>query len=90
VRAAWLPLLTLAALTAGADPVPPGSERVPVINLQLDGTAKFETVILVSPPTPTLLLHGCIREFDAPAMRCYALNIAVSPPVWITFDLTIK
>jgi len=88
MRAAWLPLSALAALTARADPVPPGYERIPVINMQLDGTAKFETIVLLSPPTDALLIHGCIREFDAPSLRCYMLDTTALK--WITFDVKLK
>jgi hypothetical protein len=34
------------------------------------------------------LLHVCIREFDAPAVRCYLLDTVNR--AWITVDYTIS
>ncbi len=89
MRAAWGPVLALAALTAAAD-VAPGFERIPVINLQLNGGASFETVILPIPGIPELATHVCVREFDAPALRCYVLDTHdPRAPEWLTIDLQL-
>lgn len=88
MRAAWLPLLALAAMTAAAEAPPEGHERIPVINLQLDGTPKFESVVLPSPPAENFLMHVCFREYDAPAIRCYMLDTLEA--TWITFDIKLK
>lgn len=87
MRAAWLPLLALAALTASADAPPAGHERIPVINLQLDSEPKFESVVLPKPPMDEWILHVCIREYDAPAIRCYMLDTIERK--WWTFDVKL-
>lgn len=81
----------LAAAPAVAGPVPAGSERVPVINLQLTGEPKFETVVLPSPPNDTLMLHVCVREYDAAAIRCYVLDVSDrTNPKWWTVDIGVQ
>jgi hypothetical protein len=87
MRFAWLPLLLLAAMTASAEQTE-GTELVAVISITLDGPAKFDTVRLPSPPDDRILLHVCIREFDAPAVRCYLLDTVNR--AWITVDYTIS
>jgi hypothetical protein len=87
MRFAWLLLLLLAAMTASAEQTE-GTELVAVISTTLDGPAKFDTVRLPSPPDDRILLHVCIREFDAPAVRCYLLDTVNR--AWITVDYTIS
>jgi len=90
MRPVWMLLLLLASMSARAIEPPPGHELVPVIHLQIDGPPKFAVVALPVPPRATILNHGCVREFNATAIRCYALDVAGTIPVWITFDLNIN
>lgn len=85
MRAALLPLLALTTLVASA--AEPGFERIPVIELLDNGKPKFYTVRLPVPPEP-LATHVCIREFEAPAIRCYVLDRQNMD--WLTFDFDVK
>lgn len=84
MRAALLPVLVLAAQVAAAEEI---IERIPVLVTQLDGTVKLQTVRLAALPDPWQN-YVCIREFDGPQIRCYALN--GSKGEVFTFDLTVE
>ena len=48
-------------------------ERVPVLNLQLDGAVTLAIVRIPPAPTPWMN-YVCAREFDARSIRCYLIN----------------
>jgi len=81
----------LAALVLFAMMFPPAfsaeaMERIPVLAMQLDGTVDFKTVKLPIPPEP-LAMHVCVQEFEASAIRCYAVNTDTSK--WEAFDINL-
>lgn len=83
----WAAVLGLTALVASAEPVPPGHERIPVIATNDDGKPTLQTIVIDILPEP-YITHVCIREYAAPAIRCYILD--TENKTWIVFDLTVK
>jgi hypothetical protein len=50
------------------------SAVVAVIELNLDGVHTAGKVALLDPPTPWEWI-ACVQEFQAPEIRCYAVNV---------------
>lgn len=91
MRHAVLAFALLAASARAAEPAltfdaTGPQERVPVLNMQLDGGVTFSTVKLPVPPEG-YATHVCIREFDASQIRCYVIDF--DNMRWLHADLDI-
>lgn len=49
-------------------------ELVVVINMNLEGEPTASVVKLEAPQPKEFIWLTCVREFGAPAIRCYAVN----------------
>ena len=52
----------------------PQTERIPVLQMQLDGSITLQSVELPPSPIPNFFNYVCFREFEAKEISCYLIN----------------
>ena len=67
-------LLAVAAILVQAEELGPETERIPVLQMQLDGSITLQSVELPPSPIPNFFNYVCFREFEAKEISCYLLN----------------
>ena len=67
-------LLAVVAILVRAEEPRPETERIPVLQMQLDGSITLQSVELPPSPIPNFFNYVCFREFEAKEISCYLLN----------------
>lgn len=80
-------LLALLVSAAVSPALAQETDSVPVFNMELDGKVTLAKVQVPKPPEP-FFVYMCIREFEAPAIRCYFVNDKTAEV--ITMDMPLK
>ena len=75
VALAALLLAVAAVVLADTEPpVVPETDRIPVLQMQLDGSITLQSVELPPSPIPGFFNYVCFREFEAKEISCYLIN----------------
>ena len=52
----------------------PETDRIPVMQMQLDGSITLQSIELPPSPIPGFFNYVCFREFEAKEISCYLIN----------------
>ena len=81
-------LLAVVAILVRAEEPRPETERIPVLQMQLDGSITLQSVELPPSPIPNFFNYVCFREFEAKEISCYLINATARRAIRLDLPLT--